>query len=79
VWLRTSTVLGVHAEVMLTLHVEYAMRRIYTVFYSYLACFMNTVVLNIYVFLSNAGFIRRNTVCIFLWLRPRIRECLFNM
>jgi len=41
-----------------------------TVFYSYLACFRNTFVLHVYVFLSNAGFIRQNTVFVFLWRRP---------
>ena len=32
---------------------------------------MNTVALNIYVFMSNTGFARQNTVFVFLWLRPR--------
>jgi len=43
----------------------------HTVFYSYFARFMNTVTLNRYVFLSNTGFARRNTVFICVWLRPR--------
>jgi len=42
-----------------------------TVFYSYLARFINTVTLNVNMFLSNTGFTRRNTLFIFLWLRPR--------
>jgi len=33
-----------------------------TVFYSYLARFLNTVTLNMNMFLSNTGFTRRNTV-----------------
>jgi len=42
-----------------------------TGFYSYLACFMNTVTLNMNMFPSNkTGFIRWNMVFIFLWLRP---------
>ena len=32
---------------------------------------MNTLTLNMYMFLSNTGFTRRNTVFIFVWLRPR--------
>ena len=32
---------------------------------------MNTVTLNMNMFLSKTGFTRRNTVFIFLWLRPR--------
>jgi len=31
---------------------------------------MNILVLNMYVFLSNSGFARLNTVFVFLWLRP---------
>ena len=42
-----------------------------TVFYSYLPCFMNTVTLNMYVFLSNTGSTWRNTVFVLLWLRHR--------
>ena len=42
-----------------------------TIFYSYLARFMNIATLNMNLFLSNAGFSRRNTVFIFVWLRPR--------
>ena len=42
-----------------------------TVFYSYLACFMNTFTLNMYVSMSHTGVTRRNTVFVFLWLRPR--------
>ena len=32
---------------------------------------MNTVTLKMNIFLSNLGFTRRNTVFIFMWLRPR--------
>ena len=32
---------------------------------------MNTVTLNMYMFLSNTGLIRKNTLFIFLWLHPR--------
>ena len=32
---------------------------------------MNTVTLNMNMFLSNAGFTRRNALFIFVWLRPR--------
>jgi len=39
-----------------------------TVFYSYLACFMDTVILDVYV---NIGLTRKNTFSVFLWLRPR--------
>jgi len=42
-----------------------------TVFYSYLARFMNTVTLNMNMFLSYTGFTRRNTLFILLCLRPR--------
>ena len=42
-----------------------------TVFYSYFARFMNTVPLNMTMFLSATGFTRRNTFFIFVWLRPR--------
>jgi len=42
-----------------------------TVFYSYLARFMNTETLNMNMFLSNTGFTRRKVLFIFLWLRPR--------
>jgi len=35
---------------------------VYTVFYSYLACFVNTLTLNMYV----TGLTRRNTECIFV-------------
>jgi len=41
------------------------------VLYSYVACFMNTLTLNMYVFLSKTGLTRRNTLFIFVWLRPR--------
>jgi len=40
-------------------------------FYSYSACFMNTVTLNMHISMSYTGFIRRNTVFVFVWLRPR--------
>ena len=42
-----------------------------TVFYAYLACFMITLPLNVYEFLSNAGFIRRNTLSVLVWMPPR--------
>ena len=42
-----------------------------TVFYSKLASIMNTVTLNKYMVLPNTGFTRRNTLFIFVWLRPR--------
>jgi len=42
-----------------------------TGFYSYVARFRNTVTLDMYMFLSNTGFTRRNTLLIFVWLRPR--------
>ena len=32
---------------------------------------MKTVTLTIYMFLSNSGITRRNTLFTFLWLRPR--------
>jgi len=32
---------------------------------------MNTVTLNMDMFLSNIGFIGRNALFIFVWLRPR--------
>jgi len=41
--------------------------------YSYLARFMDTVTLNMNMFLSNTEFTGRNTLFIFLWLRPRNR------
>jgi len=44
-----------------------------TRFYSYLACFVNTLTLNVYGFLSYTGLTRRNTRFIFLWLRHRNR------
>jgi len=46
-------------------------RRINTGFYLCLARFMNTVTLNMNMFQSNTGFARRNTLFMFLWLRPR--------
>ena len=42
-----------------------------TVFYSYLACFVNTFTLNMYVSMSCTGLTRRNTLFVFLWLRHR--------
>jgi len=42
-----------------------------TVFRLYLACFVNTFSLNIYVSMSYTGLTRRDTVFIFLWLRHR--------
>ena len=39
---------------------------------------MNTFRLNVYEFLSYTGLARRNTLFIFLWLCPRIREYLVN-
>jgi len=37
------------------------------VFYSYLACFVNTFTLNMYVSMSYTGLTRRNRCFIFLW------------
>jgi len=42
-----------------------------TVFYSYLACFVKTLTLNMYVSMSCKGFTRLNTLFLFLWLRHR--------
>ena len=42
-----------------------------TVFYSYLACFVNTVILNMYIFMSYTGLSRRYAVFLFMRLRPR--------
>jgi len=42
-----------------------------TGFYSYLARFMNTVILNMNMLLSDTGFTRQNVLSVFLWLRPR--------
>jgi len=39
------------------------------VFYSYLACFMITTTLDMYIFMSYAGLTRRNTLFVFVWLR----------
>jgi len=41
-----------------------------TVFYSYLAYFVNTGLSNMYVSMSYTGWTRQNAVFIFLWLRP---------
>jgi len=40
-----------------------------TVFYSYVACFVNTLTLNMYGSMSFTGFTRRNTLFMFVWLR----------
>jgi len=40
-----------------------------TIFYSCLACFVNTFTLNVYMSMSYTGWTRRNTWFIFLWLR----------
>ena len=42
-----------------------------TVFYLWLACFVNTFTLNMYVSMPYTGFTRRNTVFMFLRLRQR--------
>jgi len=42
-----------------------------TVFYSYLACFLNTLSLNMYVAMPYTGLTRRNMVFIFVWLPHR--------
>jgi len=42
-----------------------------TVFYSHFARVWNMVTLNMNIFLSNAGFTRRNTAFRFVWLHPR--------
>ena len=39
-------------------------------FYSDLAYFVKTCILNVYEFLSNKGLTRRNALFILLWLRP---------
>jgi len=41
------------------------------VLYSDLACFVNTATLDMYVFMSYTGYIRRNTLFIFLRVRHR--------
>jgi len=41
------------------------------VLYSYLACGMNTVTLDMYVLMSYTGLHRYNTLFVFLWLRHR--------
>jgi len=40
-----------------------------TGFYSYLACFVHTFTLNMYVSMSFTGVLRRDRYFIFLWLR----------
>jgi len=42
-----------------------------TVFYSYVACFVNTFTLNVYVSMSYTELTRRNMLFICLWLRHR--------
>jgi len=42
-----------------------------TGFDSYVACFVNTPTLTMYVSMSYTGLTRRNTVFMFLWLRHR--------
>jgi len=42
-----------------------------TVFYSYSARFVNTITLNMNMFLSSTGRTRQNTLFILVWLRPR--------
>ena len=42
-----------------------------TVFYSCLAWFVNMVTLNMYMFMLYIGLIKRNTVFVFVNLRPR--------
>jgi len=41
------------------------------VFYSYVACFVNTFTLNIYVSMTYAGLARRNTLFVFVELPHR--------
>ena len=60
-----SIYLGAQAYIWNTQIEEYD-----TVFYSYLAYFMNTSILNIYVSMSYTGVTRQNTVFVFLWLHP---------
>jgi len=72
-WLMS---LHVSRRVMFTVKLAYMLntrsKERNTVFYSYLlACFMNTVNLKMYVFLSSIGLTRQSTVFVFLWLRPR--------
>jgi len=64
IWrLRTTTL---HVE-----YAEYAERENEYAFYSYVACFVNTFSLNMYVSMSYTGLTRRNTLFILLWLRHR--------
>jgi len=42
-----------------------------TVFYSYLACLVDTFALNVYVSMAYTGLTRQNTLFICLWLRHR--------
>ena len=42
-----------------------------TMFYSYLACFVNTFSLNMCVSMSYTELTRRNTLFVFVWLRHR--------
>ena len=50
----------------------YTLHSVYVAsFYSYLACFMNTVTLNMYMFMLYTGLTRRSALFVFLWLRPR--------
>jgi len=39
--------------------------------YNLLNCFMNTLTLNMYVSMAYTGYTMRNTLFIFVWLRPR--------
>jgi len=43
----------------------------HTVFYAYVACFMNTLTLNMYLSMSYTGLHRRDTLFVFVWLRHR--------
>jgi len=52
------------------LRVEYVEGK-HTVFYSDLACFENTLTLNMCVVLSYTGLARRNTRFVVVWLRHR--------
>jgi len=63
----THTYTHTHTPYMLNTRAE----EYYTVFYSYVACFMNTSTLNVYISMPYAGLTRRNTVFVFVWLSPR--------
>jgi len=68
----------VNRECSFGLHVEYAEQRMeYGIQFTSSLFYMNTVLLNMCMFLSNIGFTRRNTLLVFLWLRPRNTLCFY--